>query len=251
MIARVNLSKGNPSDWWIELRACKRHNLGFWLTTGGSIHGLNLTKPPNLSFTTEMYLSHGVLGEEFFPHLPNVPYPTLLSAPLFTPLDDYQCSIHMAYFDNNANFYPTFSVPEELYAYQSLNQTLAIEETNNNVYGTFANHWGTDEQPGPTTDLSTSLWDVTSHGKYHCDSITNRCLTLEYPESLAPVTSYPTYTDGYGQLSYADNYWSAIQQARFYVPEFSSRDVSFADTAASEMSIAVPTPSSGEHLFLL
>ena len=63
---------------------------------------------------------------------------------------------------------------------------------------------------------------------------------------MAPTTMYTSRTNGYSWPSYDQS--ADYRQAQSYHSDFLSRDGSFADTAASETSTAVHTPSSSEYL---
>ena len=157
----------------------------------------------------------------------------------------------MAYFNgtNNASFYSTSSAFGEPDAYPLLSQMLATEGVGSTyTYGAFTDQWGMAEQPGPTVDSLTSL-ATADYGKYHCIHFIGRSLTYESSESAASAASFETQTNGYGQPSYTEQYWPAVgQQTQPYHSGFSSHDIFFASTVASETSTAIPAPSSGKSL---
>jgi hypothetical protein len=154
----------------------------------------------------------------------------------------------MNYPNDYAGFYPASSAREEFNEYQFLGQASATEDANTQwMCNTFADSWGTYEQPGPTARSSTTLPATTGYGKHCCNLFADWCLTLESLESLAPATSYTNQADGYGQPSY---YLPEVgQQAQTYNSGALSQGFSSARMVAPEPFTAVPTLSSGKSLF--
>jgi hypothetical protein len=69
----------------------------------------------------------------------------------------------MAYFNNNANFYPA-PAAGEFDMYPSLSRVSATEEANNTTF-TLADIWGVVEGPGPMVDPLASLQGVALNSK--------------------------------------------------------------------------------------
>ncbi|KAF9652320.1 hypothetical protein BDM02DRAFT_3109315 [Thelephora ganbajun] len=142
----------------------------------------------------------------------------------------------MAYFNNNANFYPTSSASGEPYEYPFLGQRLVTEGPDIQAHHALANRWNMTEQPGPMVGEPTSP-QVTANGKCRCNLFVGWCLTRESPESVVSATSYMTQVDGYSQLSYSGYQWPAVGlQAGSHHSDFLRRDHSFASIATLETS---------------
>ena len=108
----------------------------------------------------------------------------------------------MAYSNNTSLYYPTPPVSGEFGSYQFLGQTLTTEEVNGQAENTF-NQWDTIRGwPGPMAGSPTSLRVTVSYGEYYRNTFVDWCLTCEFPESVASVTSYENWGSGYDLPSY-------------------------------------------------
>jgi len=74
-------------------------------------------------------------------------------------------------------------------------------------------------------------------------------LMLRFPESMSSVTPYAVPTHDRGHMSFPENYWSMTgPHAQSYRSDIVSREISFPNTLASDVSAVVPIPSNGKFL---
>lgn len=67
---------------------------------------------------------------------------------------------------------------------------------------------------------------------------------------MTSIASYATSTNVYEQPSYPEHYWPVVgQQPQYYHSHLSSQSGPFTGMMASEVSPAIPIPSSGEYTF--
>ena len=104
-------------------------------------------------------------------------------------------------------------------------------------------------QPRHLVDSSTSLSATTSNGEYDDRISVDRCLTGESPKSEALATSHTTQIDSYGQSSYPESYFPAVdQQIQPHYYGQLNQDSFFTDEIAPGTSTAVPNPSFRKYL---
>ena len=100
----------------------------------------------------------------------------------------------------------------------------------------------------PTVDQQST---VSSHaapwleGRYNL--FVDENLTCEFPEPVAPATSYGCESQGNGYGHSQPSGWSTIEQwPQYDHPDFSSQECSFAGVTAKMQVVATTTPNSGK-----
>lgn len=162
-----------------------------------------------------------------FSHLPRRSSNTQHSFTLHS-LQHFHHPIHMAHYNsNNSDISTTSSYSEDsnFSAYQLLSQPPAVGRT--------------------------GLRATAIHGEHHFNLFVGRCLMPESSETTALATPYTTgnYADSYGQPSYAENHWPAVdQQVECSYVDFQSWESSSVRNMTQEASAAIPGPSS-KHFF--
>ena len=159
-----------------------------------------------------------------FPHLPNTVCPTLLTASLFTLLDNSHYPNQMAYFNDHASFYPTSSAREEFNMYQSLGQMSVTEEAKNltalspTSYVIQPDEYGQQPYPShywPEVGQQTQLY----HSGFSSQNFSFNNTVVSEPSAVVPTPSSGKcifspnceYSSSYRLLTVPLDYWGENQ----------------------------------------
>ncbi|KAF9782796.1 hypothetical protein BJ322DRAFT_1072649 [Thelephora terrestris] len=128
----------------------------------------------------------------------------------------------MAYFNNNASFYPEFLSAEGFdYIYSSVSKASTAEE----VHDALITHWSEPGQPDPVVGSSASLPTPANH------------------EYMAPGSSWMPQADWYSRPSFADHDWR-MPETQPELPGFLSSSSSLANALGTEVPTVMPAPGS-------